>query len=241
MPELLVRMIEWTVTTSSVPANGVVSRRRLSNTTRGLPYVTHLAGSMPRSGNNGAGGRAGGMTNATRWERQVTSPCRVFVSGCSADGGRGSSAVFKASPAPKPTTRPSVRSFTRRCRRCIRVPRRVATGARAGRRRPHRRRAGGRPGYRLHRLPHHRCTRSPPPHPHRPRRHRPPSHPPARRTLPPSLHRHRRRLGGPMHRPSGSHDPGERTCSQCKMSARAAGSRPPRPQQPAQQVWRCDN
>jgi len=42
--------------------------------------------------------------------------------------------------------------------------------------------------------------------------------------------------GPALHRPPGSHDPGERTCSQCKMSARAAGSRRP---SAARQVWCC--
>jgi len=63
-------------------------------------------------------------------------------------------------------------------------------------------------GYQHH-LPHHQCIR--------------------RVAL--ASHR-RRRSAGALHRPPGSHDLGERTCSQCKMSARAGGSRRP-PYSPA--------
>jgi len=52
--------------------------------------------------------------------------------------------------------------------------------------------------------------------------------PPHRRTPRTLLHPLLRgRLARVLHRPAGSHDPEERTCSQCKMSARAAGSRRP--------------
>ena len=107
---------------------------------------------------------------------------------------------FKASQAMRPG-----HSYTHRCR-CSRMLKRAATGARAA----HSMETDRPSGYQ-HYLPHHRSACSPP-------------HRRTRRTLASisAVSSAPRPRVAPT---AGSHDPDERTCSQCKMSARAAGSR----------------